>query len=48
MDFILELVVVAVATDCLGRELRNGGESLGGGAETYALSLLLLLGVVFM
>ena len=36
-------MVEAVATDCLGRELRSGGESFGGGAETYAFSLLLLL-----
>ena len=31
---ILDAVVVAVATDCLGRELRKLGDSLGVGAET--------------
>lgn len=45
-SFIRELVVVAKETGCLGRELLNGGESLGGAADTYAWSrLLLLLGV---
>lgn len=41
-----ELAVVAVDTDCRGRELRRGGESLGGGAATYAVSRVLLLGVI--
>jgi len=39
---ILDAVVVAVATDCLGRELRRLGESLGVGPDTYALSRPLL------
>lgn len=35
---ILDAAVVAVATDCLGRELRKLGDSLAAGADTYALS----------
>lgn len=45
-SFIRELAVVATETGCRGRELLSGGESLGGAADTYAWSrLLLLLGV---
>lgn len=45
-SFIRELAVVATETGCRGRELLNGGESLGGAVDTYAWSrLLLLLGV---
>lgn len=45
-SFIRELAVVATETGCRGRELLRGGESLGGAADTYAWSrLLLLLGV---
>ncbi len=46
LTFILELVVVAEETGWRGRELRSGGESLGGGVEIYALSLALPLGVM--
>lgn len=46
VSFIRELAVVATETGCRGRELLRGGESLGGAADTYAWSrLLLLLGV---
>lgn len=38
---ILDAAVVAVATDCRGRELRKGGDSFGAVTETYALSRLL-------
>lgn len=54
-DFIREAAVVAVATDCRGRELRSEGDSFGAGTATYALSrplllllLLLLLGVAIL
>lgn len=52
-DFIREAAVVAVATDCRGRELRSEGDSFGAGTATYALSrplllLLLLLGVAML
>lgn len=41
-----ELAVVAIETGCRGRELRSGGDNLGGGAMILACSrLLLLLGV---
>jgi hypothetical protein len=39
---ILELAVVADATDCLGRELRREGESFAGGGATYAFNRLLV------
>lgn len=42
----LELMVVAVDTGCLGRELLSGGDSFGGGAAMYALSLVFPLGVI--
>lgn len=46
VSFIRELAVVATETGCRGRELLRGGESLGGAADTYAWSRLLLpLGV---
>jgi hypothetical protein len=43
--FSRELAVVAVDTDCLGRELRRGGDSFGEGLATYAVSRWLLFGV---
>lgn len=45
---ILEAVVVAVATDCRGRELRREGDSFGAGtADTYAFKRPLLGVVIF-
>lgn len=44
--FRRELAVVAVDTDCRGRELRRGGDSLGGGAATNAVRRVLLFGVM--
>lgn len=46
ITFSLELAVVAAETGLRGRELRSGGESLGGGVAIYALSLVLPLGVM--
>lgn len=43
--FKRELAVVAVDTDCRGRELRSGGDNFGGGAATYAVRRVLLFGV---
>jgi hypothetical protein len=40
---IRELAVVASDTGCRGLELRNVGESFGGGFATYALSLALFV-----
>ena len=39
--FALDAEVVAVETGCLGLELRSGGEYLGNGAFTTALSVWL-------
>lgn len=43
--FIRELAVLAKETGCRGRELLNGGESLGRGAMILAWSRVLFVGV---